>query len=259
MDTVLACTGYPQRELTQLQQLIPQLAEVYAAVVFSVPPDLTKDEINALEVMPKSAVVVNVEWSQGRHAAIRKALETPAMHIHYADLDRLLHWIETHPEEWRRVVSRISTTDCLIIGRTDAAFQTHPQALQQTERIINAVFSHVLGRTVDLGGGSRGFSRQAVQFLMAHSVCRRSWCTDSEWVMLLYQAGFKVEYVAVDGLASPGYPTTYDTDARRWEFRVNVALDIIQSGLATMQKVCSLTKRKDRIDHANLGDRNVVR
>jgi len=238
MDTVLACTGYPQRKLTQLQQLMPQLAEVYSAIVFSVPPDLTKDEISALEMMPKSTVVVNAEWSRGRHAAIQQALETPATHIHCADLDRVLHWIETYPEEWRRVVSQIPTTDCLIIGRTDAAFQTHPQALQQTERIINTVLSYVLGQTVDLGGGSRGYSRQAAQFLMARSVCRRSWCVDSEWVTLLYQGGFKVEYVAVDGLASPGYPTTYDTNARRWAFRVNVALDIIQSGLATMQKAC---------------------
>ena len=56
--------------------------------------------------------------------------------------------------------------------------------------------------------------------------------------MLLYQAGFKVEYVAVDGLAAPGYPATYDEDASRWAFRVNVALDIVLSGLATMQKAC---------------------
>ena len=55
-------------------------------------------------------------------------------------------------------------------------------------------------------------------------------------MMLLYQAGFKVEYIAVDGLASPGYPVTYDEDASRWAFRVNVALDIIESGLATIQK-----------------------
>ncbi len=94
---------------------------------------------------------------------------------------------------------------------------------------------------------------------MAHSVINQAWCVDSEWVMLLYQAGFKVEYVAVDGLASPGYSTTYDSEAKRWEFRVNVALDIIQAGLATLQKTCSRTKRKDRIDHANLGNRNVVR
>lgn len=238
MDTVLACTDYPQRELARLHSLLPQLAEVYAAIVFSVPAELTKDEINALEMTPKSTVVVNAEWSRGRHAAIQTALETPATHIHYADLDRVLHWIETYPGEWRRVVSQIPTTDCLIIGRTDAAFQTHPQALQQTERIINAVFSYVVGQTIDLGGGSRGFSRQAAQFLMTHSVSRQAWCVDAEWVMLLYQGGFKVEYVAVDGLASPGYPTTYDEDAKRWAFRVNVALDIVQSGLATLRKTC---------------------
>jgi hypothetical protein len=57
--------------------------------------------------------------------------------------------------------------------------------------------------------------------------------------MLLYHAGFEVEYIAVNGLESPGYPVGYDTAAGRWEFRVKVALDIIQSGLATTQNTPS--------------------
>lgn len=202
MDIVLACTGYPQRELARLQMLIPQLAEVYSAIVFSVPSNLAQDEINELKMMPKSLVVVNSEWSSGRHSAIQKALETSGTHIHYADLDRVLRWIENRPAEWRQVVSLIPTTDCLIIGRTEAAFQTHPQALQQTERIINAIFSYSLGQAVDLGGGSRGFSRSAAQFLMTNSVRTRAWCVDSEWVMLLHQAGFEVKHIAVNGLES---------------------------------------------------------
>jgi len=236
MDIALACTGYPQRELTRLQMLLPQLAEVYSTLVFSVPPNLTQNEISVLETIPKSLVVINSEWSLGRRSAIQKSLETSAAHIHYADLDRVLHWIEIDPVERQQVVTRIPTTDCLIIGRTDTAFQTHPQALQQTERIINAIFSHLLGQAVDLGGGSRGFSRQAARFLMTHSVRSQAWCVDSEWVMLLHRAGFKIEYIAVNGLESPGYTTTYDAEVKRWEFRVKVALDIIQSGLAATQK-----------------------
>jgi hypothetical protein len=50
--------------------------------------------------------------------------------------------------------------------------------------------------------------------------------------MLLRRAGFNVDYIAVNGLESPGYSATYDTEVKRWEFRVKVALDIIQSGLA---------------------------
>ena len=232
MDIVLACAGYPQREMSRLQILMPQLIEVYSAVVLSAPSSLTQDEVHALEMMPKSLVVLNSDWSSGRRAALQEALSTSATHIHYADLDRVLHWIETDPTEWRQTVARVQTTDCLIIGRTDKAFQTHPQALQQTERIINTVFSHELGLTVDLGGGSRGFSRQAAQFVVAHSVGGQSWCSDSEWPMLLHRAGFNVDYIAVNGLESPGYNATYDSEVKRWEFRVKVALDIIQSGLA---------------------------
>jgi hypothetical protein len=236
MDIVLACTGYPQRETSRLQILMPHLTEVYSAIVFSAPSSLAQEEVHALGIMPNSLVVLNSDWSSGRRTALQKALDTSATYIHYVDLDRLLHWIETDSTEWRQTVARILTTDCLIIGRTDRAFQTHPQALQQTERIINAVFSHELGQAVDLGGGARGFSRQAAQFLATHSVSSQSWCVDSEWPMLLHRAGFKVDYIAVNGLESPGYSPTYDVEVKRWEFRIKVALDIIQSGLAATPK-----------------------
>lgn len=231
MNVVLASTGHPQRELARLQTLLPQLTAVYESIIFSVPSSLTPDEVRALESLPHVLVVVNQDWSKGRFSAIQKALDSSAQYIHYADLDRVLHWVETSPAEWQQVVSYIKNADCLIIGRTEKAFKSHPMALQQTEKIINIVFSNLLGQPVDLGGGSRGFSRPAVEFLMKNNGSRCSWCTDSEWVMLLHRAGFHVGYIAVDGLEAPGYPATYDTDVKRWEYRVKMALDIIQAGI----------------------------
>ncbi|MDQ3699971.1 MAG: hypothetical protein M3442_03510, partial [Chloroflexota bacterium] len=66
-------------------------------------------------------------------------------------------------EEWRQVVAEIARVDCLILGRPEAAFRSHPQCMQQTEAIINTVGSHLLGTPVDLGAGSRGLSRRAAQ------------------------------------------------------------------------------------------------
>jgi len=236
MDVVLTCTGYPQRELSRFQMLLPRLAEVYETVILSVPPNLAGDEVKTLESLSRVLVVTNPDWSWGRYSAIQKALDTSTKYIHYADLDRMLHWVETNPAEWQQVVSSIQKTDCLIMGRTERAFQTYPQALQQTEKIINLVFSHLLGQSVDLGGGSRGFSRQAAEFLMKKGKGGCSWCTDSEWVMLLHRAGFKVDYIAVNGLESLGYASTFDTDVKRWAFRVQIALEIIQAGIAATQR-----------------------
>jgi hypothetical protein len=236
MSIALSSTGYPQRELPRFLMLLPHLSRVYETVILSVPPDFYSDEMRMLESLPNVLIVVNQDWSQGRYSAIQKALDTSATHIHYADLDRLLHWVETNPVEWQYTVSCIEKTDCLIIGRTSRASETHPKALQQTEKIINLVFSNLLEQSVDLGGGSRGFSRRAAEFLIKNSINNRSWCNDSEWVMLLHQSGFQVDYTAVDGLGSPNYTENYDMDAEHWAFRVQIAFEVIQAGIAVSKR-----------------------
>ncbi len=39
----------------------------------------------------------------------------------------VLRWMETRPGEWRETVEKIQSCDCLIVGRTQAAYATHPQ------------------------------------------------------------------------------------------------------------------------------------
>jgi hypothetical protein len=238
--------------MLRLQEIRPQLERVYESVIVSVPPDVNLEDVRTLQEQPKVFVAVTPDWSWGRHLAVQHSLETSASHVHYADLDRILHWVETKPLEWQQTLEAIQRTDCLIIGRTEKAFRTHPQALQQTETIVNLVFSHLLGRPVDLGAGSRGFSRRAVRFLMANSPPGRALGTDAEWPILLHRAGFVVDYLAVDGLeweSSGRYEQqagdldsrchaadAYDEDAKHWAFRVQVALEIVQAGLAATRR-----------------------
>jgi hypothetical protein len=252
VSVTLACAWQPRGEMPRFQEIRPQLEQVYQGVIVSMPPDVNLEDVRTLEEQPKVFVVVTPDWSWGRHLAVQQSLETSASHVHYADLDRLLRWVETKPLEWRQTLEAIQKTDCLIIGRTEKAFSTHPQALQQTETIVNLVFSHLLGRPVDLGGGSRGFSRRAVRFLMTNSPPGRALGTDAEWPILLHRAGFAVDYLAVDGLeweSSARYEQqvgdldtlrraadAYDEDAQHWAFRVEVALEIMQAGLAAMQR-----------------------
>lgn len=231
MNITLACTGYLEREFLRLQSLLPQLGEVYDAIVLSLPSDTPDEIIQAIRRQSKILPILNPNWTLGRNSALKHALNIAANHIHYADLDRVLHWVEKFPDEWRQTVGKIHQSDCLIIGRTERALETHPQALQQTERIVNTVFSHLLGKPIDLGGGSRGFSRRAAQYVVDHSMAQQAWCTDSEWIVLLHQAGFQIDYHAVDGLETTTYSPGYDQDARRWAFRVRVALETVQAGI----------------------------
>ncbi|MEP7292537.1 MAG: hypothetical protein ABI835_12185 [Chloroflexota bacterium] len=150
------------------------------------------------------------------------------------------------------MVERIPTTDCLVVGRTAAAHATHPQALQQTEKLSNGVFSHRVGRPLDFSSGSKAFSRAAGEFLLRNSTPGSVMGTDSEWIVLLKRGGFAIEQVLVDGLdwetADRYLPdaadaetqrrlaTEYDADAEHWRFRVQVAQEIIDAGFAALER-----------------------
>ena len=246
MTVTLACTWRPRGEIDRFRQLRPELEGVYHSIVIAVPPDTALEDVQVTPAHPGLLIVKSHRPGWGRYVAIQEALKSSSSHMHYADMDRLLHWLEITPHEWTQTIEAIRKTDCLILGRTARAFGTHPQALQQTERIINAVASHVLGRPVDVGGGMRGLSRRAAEYLIGHST-PASW-GDAAWPILLQRAGFAVDYLALDGnewesadryrqrAADPEtqrrIAAAYDQDAKHWATRVDMALEIVQEALA---------------------------
>ncbi len=149
-------------------------------------------------------------------------------------------------------LSRIAGADCLVIGRSEWDWTTHPRAMRETERIFNTLFSFLLKQPLDLGAGSRGFSRAAATFLLANSPPGRAIGTDSEWVVLLHRGGFAIEAVTVDGLDwesadhyadSAADPETqrraaeaYDDDPLHWERRVQLVQEIVDAGLAALDR-----------------------
>jgi hypothetical protein len=252
MSVTLTCTWNPRGETTRLINLYPQLAETYLEISIVLPPNADFVQIDPLKTLDNITLEFSPEWSWGRYLALKKALETDAEHIHYADLDRLVRWVETHPAEWRRTVTFIQNCDCLVIGRTEKAWKSHPQAIRQTEKISNQVFSHLLDKSMDLSAGSKGFSRRVIEFIMANSQPGRALGTDAEWIVLAYRGGFDIESLLVDGLdweSADRYQDRaasietqlhtaqdYDAQAENWELRVQVALEIVQSGLDALNR-----------------------
>ncbi|MEZ4869784.1 MAG: hypothetical protein R3C14_51135 [Caldilineaceae bacterium] len=252
MSITLATTWRPRGELARFARLLPQIEQGYEQIVIALPSNIDPidlEQIRTLTAGRSVALVLSPQPFGNRQLALQQALHTStAGHIHLVDMDRLLRWVETQPDEWRQTVTAVAKRDCLIMGRTPHALETHPQALQQTEQVINTVFSHLLGQPVDLGGGSRGFSRRCVEYLLAHSA-PGSW-EDARWPMLLHQAGFQVDYLAVDGLdwesadrhrnhAADAHvqrevADAYDADPRHWARRVEIAQEIIAAGLCVV-------------------------
>lgn len=257
MSVVLATTYHPRGEINRLRRLYPILQDIYTDVVISLPPSARGEDVDAIKMLPHVQAFVNTEWPQGRYNALKKSLETDASHVHYADMDRLLRWVEIAPDELRQTAKRIEQSDFLVIGRTEQAWATHPQALRQTEKISNSVFSSLLNQELDLSAGSKGFSRSAVEFLMVNTLPARAMGADSEWIVVLHRAGFKVQALLVNGLdweTADRYSDhaadaetqrraaeIYDTDAQHWAMRVGVALEIVQSGLDAMRRELKTT------------------
>ena len=266
MSIVLATAWRPRGERERFEQLLSQLHTAYAGMVVTLPPDAGVEIVSWLE---KTAAqlkgwllpVVTTDWSSGRSLALQKALEISATHVQYADFDRLLRWVEMRPQEWLETLALIQSSECLVIGRTPAAYGTHPQALVQSEAISNRVVSHLLGRAVDVSAGSKGFSRRAVQFLVEYASEGRSLGTDAEWPILLQRAGLKVSYVEVDGLdweipdhfqaraasqnAQRLVAEQYDAEALNWGRRMKVAGEIVEAALETAGRELSIDTRPD--------------
>ena len=252
MSVALGATWNPRGEEARLVGLWPRLSAVYDRVVICLPPQVGQEKALALQKELDAQVEVMEDWQAGRYRALRGAAQAGADFIHYADMDRLLRWVETRPAEWLATLAAIQKTDCLVIGRTAAAYATHPQALVQTEAIPNRLFSSLFGQPLDLSAGSKGFSRAAAEFILAHSAPVRSLGTDAEWPVLCHRGGFRVASCLVDGLdwesadryrsqaADAGLQRqaalAYDQDAAHWAWRVQVADEIVQAGMEAWTK-----------------------
>jgi hypothetical protein len=252
MSLALGATWNPRGELTRFQRLLPELETVYSGIAISFPPQANPEVVAQVKEAVRIKAFVNPEWSWGRRSALEAAVKTGATHVQYADFDRLLRWAETRPEEWRRIAVEIERHDCLVIGRTSAAYSTHPQALIQTEAISNRVVSYLLGKRVDASAGSKGFNCRAVRFLLANTRPERALGTDAEWPVLLMRAGFEIDVIEVDGLdwesadryqensasaqAQARAAQAYDKDPGNWEYRASVAMEIVQCGLDAMER-----------------------
>lgn len=247
MSVALVSTWQPRGELARFQRLHPLLTRMFSAIVLVMPPDA--EEMAAIaRQMPRVRASTDGEWRLGRHNALRLGLETDAIHLLYSDFDRALRWAELYPDELAATVRRLNDCECLVIGRSERAFATHPRCLRETEQVINEVFAHVTGLAFDICVASRGLSRGAAARILADSRVESSLGVDGEWLYLLQRAGYPLDYVQVEGMdwetADQYRPAAADAETQRhaadeydlspqhWAQRVSVMQHIMRALLA---------------------------
>ncbi|MGB1288534.1 MAG: hypothetical protein ACPG7F_18510 [Aggregatilineales bacterium] len=252
---VLVISWFPRGEMMRLERHLPQLRNIYERIIISMPPHATYKDLTYFAALDEVIAFKNKIRAEGRFRGLEKALATSADFIHYTDGDRLIRWIETRPDELQQTVLDLQNYECSVIGRSAYALNTHPKTLTDTEKIINMVFSQYIGQSLDFGGGSKAFSRRAVEFLMQHAKPDSGLGNDTEWAVLCYRAGFSIGNIRVDGLdwetadrqqnhaadndSQMSLADKLDADPKQWQFRVQMAADIITAGLGAMQRPLS--------------------
>lgn len=268
LNITLAVTWIPRGEQERLVSALPQLLAEYTSLVIVVPaivydeaclvfPTLKDQEGNKKPVYFMSSP----EWSWGRNLAIKESLNLETDFIHYADLDRLLRWIELNSDEWKRTLRVIPNWDYLIIGRSQVALDTHPRAIVETEDLSNRIASFFVGSAVDVSAGSKGLSRQAAEFLVNKTKPGNAFGADAEWSILLHRRGYRIGSNLVDGLdweTADRYQgrvanavqqqtaaISYDSDPKNWSFRIGVAGEIIERALSAAHQPIEPLVRQD--------------
>lgn len=183
--------------------------------------------------------------------ALQAAAEGEADHVLLIDFDRLIHWEAHYPAELRQVEKMMLEHDFFVLGRSARAFESHPEAQRETERLINAAFVNTFGEAWDITGGARGVSAKAIRALSQHSRCATIG-VDGEWPVLSARLGLQVDYLATEGLeyetadrfqaeiAELGYNgwlDAYINTPRSWDIRFRLAHQIV----AATREACERT------------------
>jgi hypothetical protein len=249
-DIALASTWHPRGETQRLARFWKRISETYRAVSIVVPTDAPGAELADAVGATRQQFFSAPNWSRARYDALRLALESGAAAIEYADMDHLLRWVETRPDEWQKVAGTTADIPFLVVGRTPRAYSTYPLAIRETERPINGLFSGIFGQKMDLCAATRGLSRDVARMVLRESTSAATFGVDTEWPAIAFRHGVGLTYVEVDGLdweSADQYQDTaadaarqsrfaalYDRDPENWSFRVRAAEGMIRSGLTVL-------------------------
>lgn len=241
---------------------LPQLCQIYDGICV-VPTDASDTAVvdrlreNDCIVELQSGGVGAEFIGDARRMAISLALEEGRGQIHLADMDRILQWVGSHPQELRDVVRHLPQHDFLVIGRTERAMETHPRSQRETEGLANRVCSLLLGRAMDVTSASRGLSQDAARLILRYS--KATECnTDSEWPLIIHcKSDIQVGYIEVDGLefedwikkteevegagGVEAWKRAKDEDPAAWLHRIRFAEGIVETAISTYGELCGST------------------
>lgn len=223
------------KNIELLNELHEEFEKIYGELFITISEESSDKLVKEFE---KTQFKINIIPKKGaadaRREVVKFGLSGTSEYYHYCDFDRLLTWGKNYLGELKNIMKIIPDSDYLILGRTERAFNTHPRAWIETEKITNTICSLELNKEVDITAGSCSFSRECAKYISKYS---KDKMTDSEWAMIIYRiAKLGVDYRAVEGLEYHEETNGIDkivSNAEEWAVRLKLSHIISESALKT--------------------------
>ena len=213
------------------------LRRTFDALAVNATAETSPATIAALEAVMSDVVVElhaagSIDVGTARLQAVEIALQQGCSHVLYSDVDHVLRWASTAPDELATVMDTACGSDAgmTVIGRSPEAFAREPARLQMTEGAVNRAVSLAFGveDSWDFMMAIRLLPRATAEFLVDR--CREpSIANDVVWPLSVQRAGLVVAYQPAHGLAyryRDDYGTATDTrddNPREWIKRIQIA------------------------------------
>lgn len=217
------------------KELQRDLEDIYTEMFITVSDETSVELFNELEKSKFNVKrIPKLGAAHARREAIKFGLTGSSLYYHYCDFDRVLTWGNNYLGELKEIVADIPNHEYMILGRTERAFNTHPLAWIETEKITNKIFSLEFGEEVDITSGSCSLSRVSAEYINKYS---KEKMTDAEWAMIIHRiANLQVDYRSVEGLEYHEQINSINrtiNGPEEWLGRLRLSLIISETALKT--------------------------
>jgi hypothetical protein len=200
VKTLLSPIHDPEaRYLEALRKNLALLLSLYERLIFAASGKTAQSIRDFLQSSPRVSIVSSNGYGFGAHNAFREALKFDGPY-HWIDSDRIMHWLNSHPDELKRLLDDPPDKHYTILGRTDRAKRTHPLSWTHCEAPCNRLASRRFGIEMDICVANLLLSKSAVEAILEYSSAE-NWGILTEWPLAvaghLGESG--IGYIAVEG------------------------------------------------------------
>ncbi|ROS77783.1 hypothetical protein EDF24_0545 [Curtobacterium sp. PhB130] len=206
-DVCLAVTCHDPlgRFAAGVEEAGPALGAVFGALAVNATAEThpaTMAALRALDVPTFAAEhgAGTVGIGTARKDVLALGLRSASPRLFYSDLDHVLRWLSTSPDEVERCLAR-RDHDLLVVGRSPVAMAAAPERLRRTEELVNHVYglANGLDERWDLMIAMRLMTRDAARTIVVDSR-ETSIASDVTWPMLVSASGGTVGSFDADGI-----------------------------------------------------------